>query len=207
MKISFSPLGQLGANFYLVSDEVTGETMAIDPGAEADVAIELTKQSGGTLKYIVLTHAHIDHIGALDAMKNEFSVPVVIGKEEAISLNDNSMNLCCAFGAKSPSTHADILVSDGDTLMLGHNRVEFIHTPGHTKGGICILCNNMLISGDTIFRMSVGRTDFPGGSFAQLQSSIKNKIYTLQPDTVIYPGHGESTTVEYEMKHYFKDWF
>ena len=72
MKISFSPLGQLGANFYLVSDEVTGETMAIDPGAEADVAIELTKQSGGTLKYIVLTHAHVDHIGALDAMKNEF---------------------------------------------------------------------------------------------------------------------------------------
>ncbi len=201
MKIRVAPLGQLGANFYLICDEASGEAMAIDPGADAPTAIDLVKQSGCTLKYIVLTHAHADHIGALDALKTEFSVPVVIGKYEATALNSTNLNLCYAFGAESPCTSADILVSDGDKLTLGEHEVQFIHTPGHTTGGICILFEDSLISGDTLFRASIGRTDFPGGSFSELESSIKNKIYTLPLQTKIYPGHGEQTTVEYEMKY------
>ncbi len=201
MKIQSAPLGSMSANFYLVTDEDAGELFVIDPGDCPDIAISLINSSNATLKYMVLTHAHVDHIGALDELKKLYDVPVVICREDAPALNDGNLNLCTAFGMASPRQKADILVKDGDFLPFGKNQIKFIHTPGHTKGSMCIKYENVLFSGDTIFNLSVGRCDFPGGSFEEITQSIKNKIYTLDKSTIIYPGHGESTTVEYEMKN------
>lgn len=198
MDIKIAPLGNMGANFYLVHDKETNEIFIVDPGDEAPVAKELIKETGGELKYIILTHAHTDHIGALDALREEFDAPVVICKEEKDALNDGSKNLCSVFGMPSPKTQADISVCDNDTLPFGKNEIKFLHTPGHTKGSMCIHIDNVLISGDTIFNLSIGRCDFPGGSFAEIEKSIKEKIYTLPDETIIYPGHGDKTTVGYE---------
>ena len=199
MIIKTAPLGNLSANFYLIADEKSKEMIAVDPGDMPELAIDLTKKVDAKLKYIVLTHAHADHIGALDALKKEFGALVVIHKEDSKALNDSFLNLSDILNTVSPDTKADILVSDGDTLSLGDKTVKFIHTPGHTRGSMCMLADNCLFSGDTIFFASIGRTDFPGGSFEDISASIKGKIYTLPPDTTIYPGHGNPTTVEYEL--------
>lgn len=201
MNIKSAPLGSMGANFYLVCDEDTKDIFVVDPGDESDIAIEMIKEASGNLKYIILTHAHVDHIGALDDIKNEFDAKIVICNEEEKALNNGDINLCSAFGEASPISKADILVSDGDALPFGKSEIKFLHTPGHTKGSMCILAEGALFSGDTIFRLSVGRCDFPGGSFDELQSSIKSKIYTLPDDTMIYPGHNSPTTVGYEKEN------
>lgn len=201
MKIKSAPLGQLGANFYMVIDEDTNEMFVVDPGDCATIIKELIYETGAKLKYIILTHAHVDHICALDELKKDFDVPVVIHKDESDRLNDDSSTLCPAFNMQSPATKADICVNDGDTLSIGKNTIKFIHTPGHTPGSMCILFDDKLISGDTIFYTSIGRTDFQGGSYTDIDKSIKEKIYTLNPATVIYPGHGETTSVGYEKMH------
>ena len=201
MKIKTSPLGNMGANFYMVTCEETNELFVVDPGACADIAIDLIKDSGAQLKYIILTHAHADHIGALDSVKAVYDVPVVICSEENDALNNDTYNLCSMFGMHSPKTTADICVSDGDTLPFGNGEIRFLHTPGHTKGSMCIHFENCLISGDTLFYGSIGRTDFPGGSFKEIEKSIVEKIYSLDSNTMIYPGHGNPTSVKFEMKN------
>ncbi len=201
MIIKTIPLGSLGANFYIIKDEETGDIFIIDPGAEADVAINAINELNGNLRYIILTHAHVDHICALDEVKKCFDVPVVIHQNDASALNDASVNLCFLLGEKTPSICADIVVKDADTLPFGSSKLKFIHTPGHTKGSMCILYSDALFSGDTLFSGSIGRTDFPGGSFEEISHSIKNKLYTLPSETQIYPGHGEKTTVKYEKEN------
>lgn len=201
MKIDIFPLGNMSANFYTVTDETTNELFVIDPGDCKETVKELIKKSGATLRYIILTHAHVDHIGAVDALKEMFNAPVVIHENEAAALNDGYINLCSIFRYPSPVSKADISVKDGETLPFGNDNITFIHTPGHTVGSMCIKLGNVLFTGDTIFNLSIGRCDFPGGSFEEIEASIKNKIYTLSGDTVIYPGHGETSTVAYEKEN------
>ena len=198
MKIKCAPLGSLGANFYMITDDETKQMFVVDPGACPQTALELIEECNCELRYIILTHAHGDHIGAVDDIKEKFGAPVVICREDAPALNDGKLNLCPVLGVPSPKTKADIEVTDMHKLPFGNGEIVFLHTPGHTKGSMCICADDFLISGDTIFNLSVGRSDFPGGDFDELRSSILEKIYTLAPSTTIYPGHGSPTTVEYE---------
>ena len=201
MKIQTAPLGDMGANFYLVKDDSESELFVVDPGGDYEIASELIKSANAKLKYIILTHAHADHIGALDKLKKEFNASVVVGKDDSVALNDSMLSLCALFRMHAPTTKADIEVSDGDELPFGNSKIKIIHTPGHTKGSICIQFDDSLISGDTIFYSSIGRTDFPGGDFMQISESIKNKIYSLDDSVTIYPGHGNPTTVGFEAKN------
>ncbi len=195
MKIQTAPLGSMGANFYIVTDEQTQECFVVDPGADGDIAASLVKESKANLKYIILTHAHVDHIGALDYLKSEFGAPVVVSSKDKFALNDDFKTLCSNFGVSSPITEADIAVDDNSTLPFGNDEIKFIHTPGHTPDSMCIYYKSILISGDTLFEQSIGRTDFPGGSFDKIEESIKNKLYTLDNTVKVYPGHGNPTTI------------
>lgn len=191
-------LGVLQTNCYIFGDEETGECAVIDPADECEKILDTVKSEKLTVKYIILTHAHIDHISALDELKDACKAPVVIHKEEAEYLNSSQFNLADLFGVPSPNTGADITVADGDTLKLGKNTLSFIHTPGHTVGGMCILCGDILFSGDTLFNQSVGRSDFPGGSHTVLITSILNKLMRLNDNVAVYPGHGMPTTIGFE---------
>ena len=183
MNIKYAPLGQLGANFYMVTDEETNEMFVVDPGDCADVIKELINETGATLKYIILTHAHTDHIGALDDIKKEYNVPIVIHKDEADRLNDGNLTLSPFFKKKSPSAKADICVNDGDTLNVGNSIIRFIHTPGHTPGGMCILFDDKLISGDELLDeacQKISRIQFElGGRFAYVECEDKERLISF----------------------------
>ena len=198
MQISSLVLGQIGANTYFVKDTKANELFLVDPGAEPQKIIDTVTDMKAKLQYIIITHAHFDHIEATDEVKNHFNSPIVIHEADAPALNDPNINLCALFNGSTPISKPDIIVHDLDILPFGESHLTFYHTPGHTRGSMCIGIENYLFSGDTILKSSVGRTDFPGGSFEAIQSSIKEKIYTLRPQTIIYPGHGISTTVDYE---------
>ncbi len=191
-------LGRLGTNSYIISDSDTMESAVIDPADSCSKILSRAREIGANIKYIIITHAHCDHIGALDELKANTNAAVCIGEADNSDLNDNTLSLCNIFGTESPKTKADIILRDNDELKLGEATLKIIHTPGHTKGGICIYTPGILISGDTLFAESVGRTDFPGGSMSELVHSIKDKLFCLPDDTKVYPGHGESTSIGHE---------
>lgn len=191
-------LGSLGTNCYIVYDEDSKEAFVVDP---ADSFFKIKKRLDELslkVKYIILTHAHCDHICALDELKNYTGAKICVGRYEKDALNDSNLNLCHLFGCPSPISEADILLKDGDKLSYGNSCVTIIETPGHTPGCISIFYDDTLISGDTLFFESVGRTDFPGGSTRELLNSIKEKLYVLPDSTVVCPGHGDNTTIGHE---------
>lgn len=194
-------LGDLQTNCYILWDKSTKEAAVFDPACEGDRIIERITANGLNVKYIILTHTHIDHINALDKVKEYTGAKVVVHKDEAASLNSDADVMAFIINSAAPRTKADVQVSDGDELFLGDKMLKIIHTPGHTVGGICVRCGNILISGDTLFNLSVGRTDFKGGDHQTLLSSIREKIFALDGATAVYPGHGEATTVFYEKQH------
>lgn len=196
MKIKRIEPGFSASNTYIIYDEKSNDGVMVDPG---DVAELLIKESVGlSIKYIIITHAHFDHIGALEKVAEKTGAKVVIYKDEANSLTDASYNLAKLAGVPENKKEADIVVEDGEELTVGEIRLKFIHTPGHTKGGMCILVGEKdLITGDTLFCGSIGRTDFPGGSYAVLMKSI-DRIARLGDDVKIYPGHGEESTIGFE---------
>lgn len=191
-------LGGLQTNCYVLGDEESKECAVFDPADDADRIMSVVNRYGLKVKYIILTHVHIDHIMALDKLKKITDSKIVVHSAEANLLNDETGTLAQLFGAVPPESKADVTVSDGDTLCIGNAEVKFIHTPGHTVGGMCALCGDELISGDALFSESVGRTDFPGGDHSQLISSIKNKLLTLEDKICVHPGHGPSTTIGHE---------
>lgn len=200
MKIDTLPLGNLQTNCYFLISEDTREAVIIDPAAQNDVIINKIKGEKLIVKYIILTHAHFDHTGALDQLKGFTNAPIVIHSEENTALSDENLNLSYAFGSDSPKSEADILVNDNDTLPFSDNELTFIHTPGHTKGSMCIKIKDILFSGDTLFHLSMGRVDFPGGSMKEMTSSL-HRLSELNEDTVVYPGHGDNTTIGYEKRN------
>ena len=193
-------LGSLSTNCYLVGDELSREGMVIDPAAEAGTILERAKALKLDIKLIVLTHAHFDHVGALKELKEATKAEIAIHADDAKSLQSahlSSLNWGVSFPPPPPP---DRLLQDGDNLNLGSQRFLVLHTPGHTPGGICLLGQGVVFTGDTLFSSSIGRTDFPGSSYDAIMDSLRRRLMVLPEDTIVYPGHGPETTIGQEKR-------
>jgi len=197
-------VGNFSIFSYLIGDEQAKEGLFIDPSDDHDLLLKEAQSLGLSIKYIVNTHYHIDHSMGNREMVRRTGAKVVIHKADAEGLVETDRNILEMFGAETPPP-ADILVSDGDLIKVGNVALKVIHTPGHTPGGMCLLLDGMVFTGDTLFVGSVGRTDFPGGSYAELEQSIRTKLYTLPGDTVVLPGHNysgsPSSTIQFERRN------
>ena len=192
---------------YLIADEVAKEGLFIDPSADHDLLLEEAALHGLTIKYIVNTHHHIDHVMGNSEMARRTGAKIVIHKDDAPRIRNVDPAMLRMFQAQIPP-EADITVSDGDLIKVGDVALKVIHTPGHTPGGMCLYIEEtpdnpgMVFTGDTLFVGTCGRTDFPGGSFEQLEKSVKTRLYTLPDDTILFPGHNyasrQTSTIEQE---------
>jgi len=190
----------MGANCYLVSCPETKKAAIIDPGANSAGIQRWIAEEGVQVEYILLTHGHFDHIGAVDELRELYQAKVGIHKEDAIMLTSGAHNLSRMLGRSYDFKSADFLLEDGQVVQVGNLTLTVIATPGHTPGGVCFLTSEGLISGDTLFDGSIGRTDFPGGSYQELIDSIVKKLLVLPEDTKVYPGHGPETTIGREKR-------
>ncbi len=191
-------VGQLQTNSYIVYDEVSKESILVDPGADFKTIDNVLQNLDTKLKYIVITHAHGDHIGAVNEVKEHYGVPIAVHAADAVRLSKAELNLSNMIFGYDVEAVADIELHEGDVLKLGDFGIEVIHTPGHTEGGICLLFDTQLISGDTLFKNSIGRTDLVGGSYEAIIDSLNNKLMKLDDYVIVYPGHGQSTTIGIE---------
>jgi glyoxylase-like metal-dependent hydrolase (beta-lactamase superfamily II) len=190
--------GLLGSNTYVVWDDATLEAAVIDAGNDTALIKSVTDTEKLKLKYIILTHAHYDHIHFLPEYKETFqSAKVVIHELDDEMLPNPRLNASVLFGPAHVYDRADIAVKDEDVLNLGNETLKIVHTPGHTPGGICILAGDMLFSGDTLFYAGFGRTDLGAGDVKLMASSIE-KLYSLDGNITVYPGHGTKTTIAKE---------
>ncbi|MDN5354324.1 MAG: hydroxyacylglutathione hydrolase [Candidatus Cloacimonadota bacterium] len=195
MKIkTFNLLPSFGTNTYLVWEEESGQAMLIDPAAPSEEIVP--DLASLTLKFIVLTHGHGDHIAGVDFFaKLNKETQVCIHEKDSNLLTDPNLNFSAYMDLKIQNKPADILLQDGDVLQLGKTEIQVLHTPGHTQGGICLYSENVLFSGDTLFNRGIGRTDLLGGNYQALVNSIKKKLWLLPDSTKVYPGHGPATTI------------
>lgn len=192
-------LGSFGTNCYIVGDEVTKEGMIIDPGDEGSGILKQVKALGLTIELIVLTHSHIDHIGGLAEVKKATGAEIAIHESEAPFLLKQPWRLDF-MPPSPPSPPAGRLLKEGDTITVGKLKFKVLHTPGHTIGGISLLGDGVVFTGDTLFNFSVGRADFPGSDYNQELNSIHDKLMPLPDDTKVYPGHGPTTTIGTERR-------
>ncbi|MDD6920725.1 MAG: MBL fold metallo-hydrolase [Eubacteriales bacterium] len=193
--------GPLAANSYLVWNNDTKEGFIIDPGAYNATMKNLIEEENINLKYIILTHGHCDHIGGVLDIKKIYGSEIIASEAEIPMLSDVNYNMSREMLGVAVEFVPDIIIDGDKTLQLCSADVEFIMTPGHTEGGMSILLGDVLFSGDTLFRESIGRTDFRGGDFDVLMSSIKEKLFALHDDTKVCPGHMGSTTIGHEKEY------
>lgn len=193
-------------NTYIVQDQGTKETMLIDPAYDIEEIEEMLKAINAKLKYIVLTHCHGDHIGGAEKIKNLFGGKILIHIDDDNGLHDVNINMSVYIGIGEVILDADSRLNDNDLLHIGNMEFKVIHTPGHTRGSICLYQEKekLLFSGDTLFRGYWGRTDLPTSNFEQIMSSITNKLMKLPDDTIVYPGHGKSTMIKDEKSIYLE---
>lgn len=188
LDIKVYPLGPLQENTYLLIDEATNEKAIIDPGYFGDYVV---RDIGDTesLKYVMLTHGHFDHVNAIKTYMQKYPNAKFLAPQKEKALMD-----------KDGCPEADLYVSEGDEFELGKSKFRFIETPGHTAGGVCIIIGDAIFTGDTLFRLSVGNTTFETGNWEELIDSIKNKLYVLDENLTVYPGHGQVTSIGYEKR-------
>lgn len=183
-------------NIYVVADENTKEGIVIDPSGAIKEIVNYIENMEIKLKYIVLTHCHADHVAGIRALRKEYPrVPLIINEDDKEGLADASLNMSEYIGIENNFPDADILVKDGDAITFGDTVAYVIHTPGHTAGSMCLLIEDALFSGDTLFKGTYGRTDLKSGSEREIMWSIKDKLLKLPDDTLVYPGHGFITKI------------
>lgn len=194
-------VGNMDNNCYILSDPKTKEAVIIDAPAEGSQIMDYIEEEGLSVKYILLTHAHYDHIGALDYLAESTGAKVGIHEFEKDAVCDPKVNLSLYAGAPSPTTAPTLFLVDNDTVTVGDIDLKVLYTPGHTVGSVCYYTEGFLFSGDTLFAGDVGRCDLPGGDFDILKESIQKQLYILPGDTDVFPGHGRRTNLAYEKKH------
>lgn len=196
------PVGMLQCNCSVLGDEESREAIVVDPGDDISEVVAILQRHGLRAKMIVITHAHIDHIGGAHKLRALTGAPVYMNEEDSF-LADNLEVQAGWLGMETPENPGiDTKAVEGDTLRAGAIAANVLHTPGHTPGSISLYLplEGKVIAGDTLFRNSVGRTDLPGGDTGRIAQSIKGKLYTLPEETVVIPGHGENTTIAREKK-------
>jgi hydroxyacylglutathione hydrolase len=209
------PVGMLQCNCSILGDRETGEAIVVDPGDEVELILEILRSKKLKVRSIVSTHTHIDHVGGLAALHRATGAPVLI-HEADLPLYANLESQAQWLGVPTPETMPlQDFVKEGDTLRWGGYAAQVLHTPGHTLGSISLVVDRdqilpgrstpglpaHLIAGDTLFQGSIGRTDLPGGSYAHIIGSIKEKLMTLPDDVIVFPGHGQMTTIGAERAH------
>jgi len=193
-------LGPLSTNCYVAMCEKTHDAIVIDPADNGEAILNTLKSLGAVLRFVVLTHCHFDHAGAAAMLCEKEGASLVCHEKESGSLSSPAINLSGRFGFPEIILYPDKTVTEGDQITFGDTSLKVISTPGHTVGGMCLYGENVLFSGDTLFAGSIGRTDFPGGSFETIESSIREKLYVLPEETAVYSGHGEPTTIGREKR-------
>ena len=194
------PVGMLQCNCSVFGDEQTREGLVVDPGDDIEGVLEIVRRHGLTVKAIVITHAHIDHIGGAQKLKQATGAPVYMNSNDTEL--QNMLDVQASWLGMRPvaPVEIDAAAKDGDRLMVGTSEVHVLHTPGHTQGSISLWMpsEGKLVAGDTLFRDSIGRTDLPGGDGRQILRSIHEKLMPLPGETVVIPGHGANTTIARE---------
>lgn len=205
MLLETFPVGSFQCNCSILACGDTKEAVVVDPGGEHQRILEIVRHFDLTVKWIVHTHAHLDHIYETRDVKEQAGGTIALHKDDLFLYDGFAMQAAMFGWQVRPVLPVEHWLADGETLGFGKRAAEVIHTPGHTPGSCCFRVDSddgaLLLAGDTLFQRSIGRTDLPGGSFPTLKKSIQAKLYTLDPDTAVIPGHGPRTTVGDEARH------
>lgn len=200
IKIKIYHVTGLATNCCYLVDEATGKSAVVDPGEKSDRLNAQIEQDGGSLEYVILTHGHYDHICYAKQLAEKFGAKIITGKNNNQFLSNVELNETLVHGIPFEPFSADILLGDGDTFMLGETKIKYIYTPGHTIGCGVYIFDDVMLSGDTLFCESYGRTDLPTGDDHNMMASIK-KLKELEGDYQVIPGHGPMTTLSHERKY------
>ena len=194
------PVGPLRCNCSVIADESTREAMVIDPGDNIEEILSILGKHALSVKQIVITHAHIDHVGGAMKLKKAVGAPILLNQNDSALLKMLDVQAAWVGMATPGPVHIDQNVGNGDKVTAGSLSADVLHTPGHTEGSICLYFapEKKLIAGDTLFAGSIGRTDLPGGSYKKIIESLHERVLALPDDTVVVPGHGELTTIGQE---------
>lgn len=200
IKTEFILSGEFQENCYIVYDDNSKKTIIIDPGQDDKKVIDKIEKLKLRPELLINTHGHFDHTYSDDIIRHKYNIPLAIHKDDTDMLSDASKNFSTIIGSQITIKKADIIFDKEETIETSFCKYSVIHTPGHSEGSICILINNVLFSGDTVFKNSIGRTDLYGGNYEKLILSLQ-KIKKLPIDTIIVPGHGPFTTLKDELKN------
>lgn len=201
LKVETLIVGPLYSNCYIIWDDSINEGAIIDPGDDADVILKKVEKLNIKIKYVLATHGHFDHVGAVSPIKRKLKVDFLAHKADDFFIEDGEES-AMRWGIKiEGAPQPDKFLKDGETIKIGKFKLEVLHTPGHSPGGVCFLHDHMLFGGDTLFQGSIGRTDFREGSMEDLSKSIRTRLYTLPDETIVYTGHGPITTIGDEKKY------
>jgi glyoxylase-like metal-dependent hydrolase (beta-lactamase superfamily II) len=199
MIIKSIAVGPLQANCIIVADDVSKKAIVVDPGDESDRIVGTIREMGLTVEVVVCTHGHFDHMGVVGDIKNQTGARVAIHRDE-LELYNGAKDMAAFWGQSLDAPPSpDMLLAEGDTLTIGDLSFSILHTPGHSPGGISLYAGNTVITGDTLFKGSVGRTDFYGGDKDKLKQSFR-RLMALPEDTKVFPGHGPETTIGREKR-------